>query len=101
MDDVPQHMDAVLHGHGTVHSHTVHSSLFVSAFFFPLYGWNILNLIRDLFRRKNLLCQTLMLGDTLIKAGSSSLHPTHGSNRTQEQFFVAEKPRSSLPWSAA
>ena len=33
MDDVPQHMDAVLFGHGTVHSYTVHSSLFVSAFF--------------------------------------------------------------------
>ena len=37
VDDVLQRMDAVLLGHGTAHSHTVHSSVFVSAFFSLLW----------------------------------------------------------------
>ena len=57
---------------GRAISHTVHSSLFVCLFFFFVFGWSILNLLRDLFMKTIFLNPTLTLGDTLIQVDSRS-----------------------------
>ena len=78
----------------SANSHTVHSWLFVSSIS-PLFGWIILYLFFDLFRKTIFLCQTLMLGDTLVKA------PYPGLQQNSRATFEAAKCRSSLPRSAA